>query len=118
MRDQSHRLIGLETETIDGAPVQVGRDPRTMTPDELQALGHSPLSVLQAVRARCIDCCAGSVSEVRRCVSVNCPVWPFRMSHNPWRERRTLTDERRAQLTETLARARKARQGVAHTPAE
>jgi hypothetical protein len=103
------RTAGLEPETIDGVTVQVGRDPRKMTQEELRLLGHIPVSVLQAVRANCIDCCVGQPSEVRRCLSVNCPSWPFRMGTNPWRERRVLTEERKAQLTATLANARTAR---------
>lgn len=109
MKSQKQREIGLETEMIDGVPVQVGRDPRQMTQEELRELGFEPLSVLQALRERCVDCCAGSPAEVRRCVSVNCPSWPFRMGFNPWRERRQLSEERKAQLSETLAKARAAR---------
>jgi hypothetical protein len=112
MKSQAQRAIGLETEIIDGVPVQVGRDPRTMTQGELQALGHKSMSILQAVRARCLDCCSGSSAEVRRCVSVNCPSWPFRMAFNPWRERRELSPERRAQLANALAKARTAKAEV------
>jgi hypothetical protein len=106
MKSQVQREIGLETEFIDGVPVKVGRDPRGMSQDELRELGFEPLSVLHALRARCVDCCAGSSAEVRRCVSVNCPSWPFRMGFNPWRERRELSPERRAQLADALAKAR------------
>jgi hypothetical protein len=109
MKSQAQRAVGLETEIIDDIPVQVGRDPRTMTQDELQALGHRSMSILQALRARCVDCCGGSTAEVRRCVSVNCPAWPFRMGFNPWRERRQLSPERKAQLAEGLAKARAAK---------
>jgi len=44
-----------------------GRDPRTMTRAELEAMGHRPLSPMQAIRAKCLDCCAGSADEVRKC---------------------------------------------------
>ncbi len=118
----------------------IGRDPRTMTHDELQALGHermSPLSVrnkltallplppsslamtlkrdgdsvilfrvLRALRLRCIDCCAGSAIEVRRCTAVECPAWPFRMGTSPWREKRVLTDEERAAFSQRLMERR------------
>jgi hypothetical protein len=106
MKSQAQRAVGLETEVIDDVEVQTGRDPRNMTPDELRALGHRPMSILQSVRARCLDCCGGSPAEVRRCVSVNRPSWPFRMGSNPWRERRELSPERRAQLADALAKAR------------
>lgn len=33
----------------------------------------------QAVRNKCIDCCGGVLSEVRKCPTTKCPLWPFRM---------------------------------------
>jgi hypothetical protein len=52
---------------------------------ELEALGHQHKSPLQALREHCLDCCAGSAHEVRLCVSVGCPAWPFRLGRNPYR---------------------------------
>ena len=69
----------------------VGRDPREMTPDELIAMGHEQMSPMQAIRAKCLDC-AGSSDEVRKCVAVVCPSWPYRMGRNPWR---TISEGRR-----------------------
>jgi hypothetical protein len=63
----------------------VGRDPRRMTSVELEAMGHTRLSPIDAIRAKCLDCCGGSPSEVRLCVAVTCPNWPFRTGKNPWR---------------------------------
>lgn len=64
----------------------IGRDPREMTQDELRALGHERMSPMEVIRARCLDCCAQQPTEVRKCTSVACPSWPFRMGKNPWRE--------------------------------
>lgn len=75
------RAAGLEIR--DG--YHVGRDPRQMTAEELDRLGHNAMSPLKALRLRCVDCCAGSANEVRLCVSVSCASWPFRMGQNPWR---------------------------------
>lgn len=33
----------------------------------------------KAIRLKCIDCCAGQPSEVRRCTAVKCPLFPYRM---------------------------------------
>jgi hypothetical protein len=64
----------------------VGRDPREMTPAELEAMGHARMSKGAMIRARCLDCCAGSPHEVRLCVAVACPSWPRRMGGpDPWR---------------------------------
>lgn len=70
-------------EEIDGW--YVGRDPRQLNREELLAAGHKPMSPMQAIRARCLDCCADQPSEVRKCTAVKCPSWPFRMGVNPWR---------------------------------
>jgi hypothetical protein len=63
----------------------VGRDPRMMNHAELEALGHKPMSPLAALRARCVDCCNNSASEVRLCTATKCPSWPFRMGSSPYR---------------------------------
>mgnify|MGYP002513408904 CR=1 FL=1 len=44
------------------------------------------LSPLKAIRAKCLDCVADKPSEVRLCPSENCPLWPYRMGHNPNRK--------------------------------
>lgn len=75
-----HRHIGLERE--DG--YDVGRDPRTLSTDDLERLGHARVSPLRALRLKCLDCCNGSAREVRLCTAVDCPSWPFRMGKNPW----------------------------------
>ncbi|MBC7152734.1 MAG: hypothetical protein H5U22_25495 [Rhizobium sp.] len=85
-----HRHIGLERQ--DG--YDVGRDPRGLSTDDLERLGHARVSPLRALRLRCLDCCNGSAREVRLCTAVDCPSWPFRMGKNPWR--RPLTGEERA----------------------
>lgn len=75
-----HRHIGLERE--DG--YDVGRDPRGLSTDDLERLGHARVSPLRALRLKCLDCCNGSAREVRLCTAVDCPSWPFRMGKNPW----------------------------------
>lgn len=86
-----------------------GRDPRHMTPTDLEACGLKRQSRGDALRAKCLDCCAGSVAEVRRCALIDCALWPFRMGTDPWREPRVLSEEQRVAGAERLARAREAR---------
>ena len=73
----------------------IGHDPRTMTVAELEELGHCKRPLLSVIRAKCLDCCVGSPSEIRRCGMVDCPNWPFRMATNPFHHKR-LTAEQRA----------------------
>ncbi len=91
----------------------VGRDPRKMTQEEFKALGHKPMTPIQALRARCVDCCGGLVQEVRYCTARRCPSWPFRMGTSPWRaERAPLTDEQKEVLRTRMAEANKHRKIV------
>jgi len=79
-----------------------GLDPRQMSPQELRAAGHEPMSPLQAMRARCLDCCAGQANEVAVCPVVECPAWPFRMGTNPWRK--PASEARREAARRTMER--------------
>ena len=81
---------------LDGRETVIGRDPRSMTAAELNALGHRKRSLLRVIRENCIDCVGGSEAEVRRCAQVRCPMWPYRMSSNPFRAEMSEEDRRRA----------------------
>ena len=96
----------------------IGRDPREMMREELEAMGHEPMSPMEAIRAKCLDCCAGSAHEVRCCVAMTCPSWPFRMGKSPWRA--PISEERREALRQRSpfsARPQKTEDGVDETPA-
>jgi len=44
------------------------------------------LSPLKAIRKKCLDCSMGSKKEVRLCPMTDCPLYPYRMGHNPNRK--------------------------------
>jgi hypothetical protein len=90
-RDHAHRA-GYEL----AGDWLIGRDPREMLQDELRAIGHEQMSPMEAIRAKCLDCCAGSAHEVRCCTAMACPSWPFRTTKNPWRA--PISEERREAL--------------------
>jgi hypothetical protein len=87
-----------------------GGDPREMTPDELREVGHEPMSPLQALRARCLDCCADQEREVALCTTVDCPSWPFRMGTDPWRKPASAARREAARRTMTSLNARRRKQ--------
>lgn len=101
--------IGLELR--DGEAV--GRDPALLSEQEFRALGHEPLSAIEAIRAHCLDCCVHSPSEVRNCTAVRCPSWPFRMGRSPWKAKRQISEATKAKLAASLERARAAKRGEA-----
>jgi hypothetical protein len=50
---------------------------------------------LKAIREKCLDCCCGNASEVRKCVAVDCALWPFRVGTNPFRKKRELSAQQK-----------------------
>ena len=38
----------------------------------------------KAIRAMCVGCMGGMIAEVRRCTSIGCPLYPFRLGENPF----------------------------------
>jgi hypothetical protein len=45
------------------------------------------LTPLRAIRANCLECSGDNQAEVRLCVIPTCPLFPYRMGHNPARTR-------------------------------
>lgn len=74
--------IGHEGVDPEGNPN--GRDPRTMTVKELNALGHFATPLRKLIRKNCLDCVGQSPGEVRICALTSCVFWPYRMSKNPF----------------------------------
>lgn len=60
---------------------------------------------LQAIRAFCIKCNGGVVSEVKTCTAPNCVLYPYRMGKNP-HVKHNMTDEQKQAAIERLAKAR------------
>ena len=69
---------------------------------------------MKAIRAKCIDCCAGNMAEVKICHITACDLHPYRMGKNPFRTKRVLTDEQKAQMAERLANSRATKQETAN----
>jgi hypothetical protein len=44
------------------------------------------LTPIKAIRKKCLDCCAGQVSEIRRCTIPDCPLFGYRFGKNPARQ--------------------------------
>jgi hypothetical protein len=79
-------LARLRPHLAEGDPAEggqlVGRDPRAVAPEAWATAGVVPSSPIRAIRAKCLDCCAGQAAEVRRCMALACALWPVRMGVN------------------------------------
>lgn len=38
---------------------------------------------MKAIRAKCLECSCGQMSEVRNCTVKTCPLWEYRSGHRP-----------------------------------
>lgn len=43
------------------------------------------LTPLKAIRKKCLECCEGSVKEIRLCPSTDCALHEYRLGKNPSR---------------------------------
>ena len=41
------------------------------------------MTPLKAIRLNCLECCVGSAKEVRLCQIPDCPLFQYRLGHNP-----------------------------------
>lgn len=57
---------------------------------------------VKAIRAKCIDCMCGQVTEVQLCTCTDCALYPFRMGKNPYRKKQEYTEEQKAALAQRL----------------
>lgn len=72
------------------------------------------LTPMKAIRAKCLDCSAGSSNEVKLCQVTNCPLFPYRFGKNP-----NLQKERTPAQLEALRNGRVAFESVdnsVHSP--
>ena len=79
----------------------IGKLPHDVAP-EILTLKFRAQNPLKAIREKCIDCCCGNAAEVRKCVAVDCALWPYRMGTNPFRKKRVLSAEQKAAMAQRL----------------
>lgn len=65
---------------------------------------------VKAIRAKCLDCCCGSATEVSLCPCADCSLYPFRFGKNPYRTKREYTEEEKEAMREKARRIREASQ--------
>ena len=81
----------------------IGKHPGDV-PSQILSLKFRAQNPLKAIRDKCLDCCCGNAAEVRKCVSVDCPSWPFRMGTNSFRKKRDLSSAEKQARVERLAK--------------
>lgn len=70
---------------------------------EYEGITYQATTPTKAIRAKCLDCSGGSVSEVRKCAAKVCPLFPFRMGYNGFlKNRERMSDEEKRELAKRL----------------
>jgi hypothetical protein len=100
---ERHDLLEISPHEADGGEL-IGRDPRELSSDFL-SLNFRAQNPLNAIRAKCLDCCCGNAAEVRKCVSIDCALWPYRMGTNPFRKKRELSASEKRERAERLLKS-------------
>jgi hypothetical protein len=96
-------FLKISADECDGGEL-VGERPENV-PSEVLRLNFRGRNPMRAIRDKCLDCCCGSASEVRKCVATDCPLWPFRLGTNPFRQKSALSNEERKRRASRLRRA-------------
>ena len=79
----------------------IGKHPSDVT-SQFLSLNFRAQNPQKAIREKCLDCCCGNAAEIRKCVAVDCSLWPFRMGTNPFRKKRELSPQQKQELAERL----------------
>jgi hypothetical protein len=101
----SAALLEISPYQADGGEL-IGKHPRDVRSDFL-SLKFRAQKPMNAIREKCIDCCCGNAAEVRKCVAVDCRLWPYRMGTNPFRKKRTLSAEQKREMAERLSNSQR-----------
>jgi hypothetical protein len=104
-------LLDVSPFEVDGGEL-IGRDPRQISVEDFTRAGIDSAAILAVIRAKCLDCCVEQPEEVRKCVALTCPNWPYRMGVNPFHKQNISEEERTRRSERMKARNRPAEQSV------
>jgi hypothetical protein len=82
-----------------------GVDPRGLSEEQLNDLGHKKMPLRKIIREKCLDCTCNQIVEIAKCPVVSCPLWPYRMNSNPFNTRE-MSDEQKECIANRLKGAR------------
>ena len=80
-------LLDADWEDDPTGKFATGKNPLLLGAGALVEAGLLKSTPLKAIRAHCRDCCGEQPSEVRKCVAIDCPLWPFRMGGNAFQRK-------------------------------
>jgi hypothetical protein len=78
-----------QPKPVEQCPVEEITDPDfpcSLHPFRLGKYPQPKKSPLKAIKIKCMDCSAGERKRVKNCQKLDCPLFPFRLGHNPARK--------------------------------
>ena len=85
---KQHFLLKQILKSGDCSEIEItGKNPLLLGGKKLIEAGLTPRRPLQAIREKCIDCCCGSLVEVRKCIDFECANWPHRFGKDGFRSK-------------------------------
>ena len=85
-KKQSFSLLEPAKGTDPAQGYLIAKNPSKIGRKQLLEAGLEEQTPNQAIRSYCLNCCKESPGEVRKCVSTECKLYPFRMGYSAWRK--------------------------------
>ena len=67
------------------------------------------MTAMQAIKAKCLECCCGQKAEVKLCEITDCALYEFRLGKNPNYKKKELTEEQKQMYAERAKKMQEAR---------
>lgn len=74
----TNKLLEVSPYEVDQGNL-IGRDPRKLTGQDFVEAEIELRVPMKAIRQACLACVGHQEAEVRKCISISCPLWPCRM---------------------------------------
>ena len=91
-KKSSFSLLETEHGTDPSLGFVVAKNPSKIGRKQLLEAGLNEQTPNQAIRSYCLSCCKESPGEVRKCVSIDCSLYTFRMGYSFWRKQTDLEE--------------------------
>ena len=93
------------SKEIRAAVASANRESREveLTDAQLAELGHGKRPLLKVIRSYCLRCMGDQPSMVRKCTSVACPLYVYRLGTNPFTGRRGNADALKSSTREPIS---------------
>lgn len=98
---KNNSLLNIFRQRGDSISYNFSNNEQMLTEEEVAKITNP----LKAIKAKCYDCCAYQLNEVKLCPATRCPLWHFRFGNSPYLKKE-LSEEKRKAIGQRLKEAR------------